>query len=156
MENLWAYVGGVAVVGLIAVAWKPLQRRSRMAVLNQAQADFKMNREVLEAKFFDLASRCGKPRDLRWLGCDWDSDVLYATETQSRLLTAFVGINIRFEAVEGGDMEDVEAVGLLRDATAIFHYQNGMWGSGGRALFNMNPQDAINRLQGQFEPIAES
>lgn len=154
MENLWPYIGVAALIGLIAVAWKPLQRRSKAAVFSQAQVDFKVNREVLEAKFFEMASRSGKPRDLRWLGCDWESDVLYATETQSRLLTAFVGINIRFEAVEGGDMEDVEAVGLLRDATAIFHYQNGMWGTGGRALFNMNPQDALDRLQGQFEPIA--
>ena len=69
------------------------------------------------------------------------------------LLTAFVAVNIRFEAIEGGDMEDVEAVGLLRDAAALFHYQTGSWGTGGRALFNMNPADAISRLNGQYEPV---
>ena len=33
-------------------------------------------------------------------------------------------------------MEDVAAVGNIRDAAAVFHYQNGNWGTGGRALFN--------------------
>jgi hypothetical protein len=69
------------------------------------------------------------------------------------LLTAFVAVNIRFEAIEGGDMEGVEAVGILRDAAAVFHYRKGLWGTGGRALFNMNPEDALERLVGQFEPI---
>jgi hypothetical protein len=50
-------------------------------------------------------------------------------------------------------MEDVAAVSNIRDAAAVFHYQNGIWGTGGRALFNMNPADAVVRLQGQFEPV---
>ena len=72
------------------------------------------------------------------------------------LLTAFVAVNIRFEAVEGGDMEDVEAVATVRDAAALFHYNRGRWGTGGRALFNMNPEDALNRLEGQFEAVSVS
>jgi hypothetical protein len=51
-------------------------------------------------------------------------------------------------------MEDVAAVGNIRDAAAVFHYQNGNWGTGGRALFNMNPEDALDRLQAQFERVA--
>lgn len=141
---------------VFALAWKPLQRRSRAATFNQAKEDFRTQRELLEAKFFDLASQSGKPRDLHWIGCDWDDDVQFAIETHTGLLTAFVSINIRFEAVEGGDMEDVEAVGLLRDAAALFHYQPKGWGTGGRALFNMNATDAMDRLQGQFSPVVES
>jgi hypothetical protein len=64
-----------------------------------------------------------------------------------------VAVNISFEAIEGGDMEDVAAVSNIRDAAAVFHYQKGNWGTGGRALFNMNPNDALDRLQGQFEPL---
>ena len=62
-------------------------------------------------------------------------------------------VTIRFEAVTGGDMEDVEAVGTIRDATAVFHYQKGRWGTGGKALFNMDPQDALVRLEGQYEAV---
>ena len=52
-------------------------------------------------------------------------------------------------------MEDVEAVDTIRDATALFHYDpRGHWGTGGRALFNMDPDDALIRLEGQFEPVS--
>ena len=109
---------------------------------------------MLEAKFFDVAAATGKPRGLRWVDCDWLEEVTYARDRQTGLLTAFVAVNIRFEAIEGGDMEDVAAVGNIRDAAAVFHYERGNWGTGGRALFNMSPGDAIKRLEGQFEPVA--
>ena len=51
-------------------------------------------------------------------------------------------------------MEDVEEVSTVRDAAALFHYQSGRWGTGGRALFNMNPEDAVSKLEGQFEPVS--
>jgi hypothetical protein len=50
-------------------------------------------------------------------------------------------------------MEDLEAVGHFREASAVFHYQNGTWGTGGKALFNMGPIDAVQRLAGQYEPV---
>ena len=77
----------------------------------------------------------------------------FGREVESGLLTAFAAVEIRFEAVEGGDMEEVEAVGTIRDAAALFHYKDGAWGTGGRALFNMNPADALERLNDQYEPI---
>jgi len=158
--GLWWAIGtaaGIAVIGtVIAFAWKPVRRALRRREVARAKRDFKLQREQLEARFFDLASSRGKPRGLRWLECDWQSDVAYARDRESGLLTAFVAVNIRFEAVEGGDMEDVEAVGNIRDAAAVFHYRKGVWGTGGRALFNMNPRDAVSRLQGQYDPVHES
>ena len=65
-----------------------------------------------------------------------------------------MGINIRFEAIEGGDMEGLAAVDTVRDAVALFHFHQGSWGTGGKALFNMNPQDALEKLVAQFEPIS--
>lgn len=109
---------------------------------------------MLEARFFDVARGLGKPRGLRWVDCDWQDGVTFARDKQSGLLTAFVAVNIRFEAIEGGEMEDVAAVSTIRDAAAVFHYRDGVWGTGGRALFNMNPQDAVRQLSAQFSPIA--
>jgi hypothetical protein len=91
---------------------------------------------------------------LRWIDCRWEDNVTFARDKQTGLLTAFVAVNIRFEAIEGGDMEDVAAVDTIRDAAALFHYQNGRWGTGGRALFNLNPDEALIRLENQFEPLA--
>ena len=142
-----------ALLIAMALAAKPLlgwlQRREE----DTARERFRLQREQLEARFFDLASRIGKPRGLRWLDCDWLPDVCFARDTESGLLTAFVAVNISFEAIEGGDMEDVDAVDTVRDAAAVFHFSDGQWGTGGRALFNMNPQDAVARLAGQYSPL---
>ena len=138
---------------LVALLIKPLAKWVELRVAQKAIANFRIMREQLEARFFDKASRLGKPRDLIWLECDWQQNVTFAKDLESGFLTAFVAVNISFEAVAGGDMEDVAAVGTIREAAALFHYNNGQWGTGGRALFNMSPADALVRLQGQFEPI---
>ena len=150
----YAIVGG-AVIALSAwLAWRPVRTWRFQREAQRAMRQFRLQRELLEAKFFDLAAAAGKPRDLRWVECDWQDAVTYARDRKSGMLTAFVAVNIKFEAVEGGDMEGIEAVGNIRDAAAVFHYQYGRWGTGGRALFNMNAHDALIRLEGQFEPVS--
>ena len=155
MSNLILFAIAVPVallLGLLLVA-PQLARRFRRRQEVSAVCLFRMQREQLEAKFFDLARGRGIPRDLRWVDCEWLPEVTWGRSIEDGMLTAFVGVNIRFEAIEGGDMEDVEAVGLVRDAAAIFHFQDGRWGTGGRAMFNMDPVDAIDRLSGQYEPV---
>lgn len=140
-----------AVVGLLAV--RPLARWVRAREARAALAQFRQRREFLEAKFFDLASTLGKPRGVRWKVCDWQPDVAFARDRRTGMITAFVSVNVNFEAIEGGDMEDVEHVGLLRDGCALFHYQNGNWGTGGRVVFNMNPREALLRFEHQYEGV---
>lgn len=154
----WIWGTAIGVVALIAAAVFsiPLARRWKRNEAIHATSQFRQKREVLEARFFDMARSLGKPRGLRWIDIEWLDVVSFARDRQSGLLTAFAGINIRFEAIEGGDMEDVAAVGTVRDAVAVFHYQNGIWGTGGKALFNMNAHDAVDRLVAQFEPVRET
>jgi hypothetical protein len=141
-------------IGLLAILSARLWlERRRAREVQRAMQGFKLQRELLEAKFFDLAASLGKPRGLRWVDCEWLEKVTFARDLSDGLLTAFVAVNISFEAIAGGDMEDVAAVGNIREAAAVFHYRKGRWGTGGRALFNMNPEDAVSRLQGQYEPI---
>jgi hypothetical protein len=158
MDGWTAYLifGGGVLGGLLLAYFvgRRLRRRLALREVRRAVRAFRIQREQLEAKFFDVASSLGKPRGLRWLDCDWLDGVTFARDVNTGLLTAFVAVNIRFEAVAGGDMEDVAAVGTIRDAAAVFHYRRGRWGTGGRALFNMNPQDALDRLGGQFEPVS--
>lgn len=153
---MWPWFIGIGVAVLMAVAGLaiPLAKAWQRRELKYALQTFRLRREMLEARFFDVARGLGKPRGLRWVECDWQNGVSFAREKQSGLLTAFVAVNIRFEAIEGGDMEDVAAVSTVRDAAAVFHFRNGVWGTGGRALFNMNPQDAVRQLSAQFSPIA--
>lgn len=144
----------VCVSALLALLWKRRGHRRRERHVASALALFKIQREQLEAKFFDLACMSGRPRGLRWQDCDWQHGTAFAWDLESGLLTAFVAVNIRFEAIAGEDMEEVTAVSTLRDATAVFHYQRGRWGTGGKALFNMNPTDAVARLGPQCEPVS--
>lgn len=148
---LAAILGLVVIVVMVSAI--PLARWLQRREVAAAQSSFTRQREALEARFFELAAISGKPRGLRWVKCDWQPLVAWAREARTGLITVFVSIELHFEAIEGGDMEDVAAVSTVRDACAVFHYQRGRWGTGGKALFNMNASDATTRLQGQFIPL---
>ena len=115
---------------------------------------FRLRREILEAKFLDLASARGKPRGLRWKHVEWKEGLQFAQDRKTNLLTAFAAVEIYFEAIEGEDMEDVAAVSDIREASALFHYKDGAWGTGGKALFNMDPESAMTHLEDQFLRIS--
>jgi hypothetical protein len=128
---------------------RPWRRREERA----AAARWHEEESALKTQFLTLARSAGKPRGLQWSECEWTEAILFARERETGLLTALVGLVVRFEPVVGGEMEDVEAASLPRDTTAVFHYRKGRWGTGGRALFNMSPEEALDRLSGQFEPV---
>lgn len=155
MTITWMHAIAIIVVAvmIVCVSVIPLANRWRKHQSRRASDQFRRRRKMLEAQFFELAKSLGKPRGLRWRECEWSDDVTFARNKTSKMLTAFVGINIYFEAIEGGDMEDVAAVSTIRDAVAVFHYYRGSWGTGGKALFNMNPRDALEKLVAQFEPV---
>ncbi len=149
-----AAVMALAAIGAaVAFLWQPVARLLGRREARIAMGRFRLQREQLEAEFVKRASSLGKPRGLRWSHCEWQDGVKFGRELQSGFVTALVGVNIRFEAIEGEDMEGVEAVSMVRDASALFHYHRGRWGTGGRALFNMNPADALSKLAGQIEPL---
>lgn len=154
MISVWWWLALIAIVVVLGTLAIPFARAWERRETRHAVQSFRLRREQLEARFLDLARSQGKPRGLRWLDCDWLETTTFARDKSTGLITAFVGVNIRFEAIEGGDMEDVAAVSTLRDAVAVFHYQAGQWGTGGRALFNMNPEDAVTRLVSQYERLS--
>lgn len=153
MQWLWWIVGGVALFAALGSLLIVAARRWERQQVRRAIQSFRHRREQLEARFYDLAKAQGKPRGLRWIACDWLDATTFARDRATGLITAFAGVNVRFEAIEGGEMEEVAAVGTVRDAVALFHFQSGGWGTGGRALFNMNPEDAVTRLADQYEPL---
>ncbi|HTQ40297.1 MAG TPA: hypothetical protein VMJ32_14825, partial [Pirellulales bacterium] len=108
----WIVAGLLFVAGIILGAlWakkKSLGGRKRQ--LAEAQLQFHRMREQLEAKFLQRAGLTGKPRGLRWADCEFENDVTYARDRKTRELSAFVSVSIKFEAIPGGGMEEVEAV----------------------------------------------
>jgi hypothetical protein len=139
------------VAQLLTACTRPWRVREERAALALWQQD----ESALKVQFLNLARAAGKPRGLRWTDCEWTPSFLLARERETGLLTALVGLVVRFEPIEGGEMEGVEAASMPRDTTALFHYRKRRWGTGGRALFNMSPDEARERLAGQFDPVAD-
>ena len=148
----WVWVlGGLAVlaVALLLLGWL----MSRTGSVKDALARFRRQREHLEAAFFQAAATSGKPRGLRWKDCEWEDEVAFARERQTGRLAALAAVTIAFEAIEGGEMEGVAAVGNLRNASAVFFFDAGRWHTTGRAIFNLNPGEAIEHFKGQYERL---
>jgi hypothetical protein len=149
-----AIVAGVAGAA-VAIAVRPLRAARRAEQLARVQRDFHRQREQLEAKFIDRAAASGKPRGLLWANVSFDDDVIYVRDRRNRRLKALVAIEVSFEAVEGGGMEDVEAVSNVRAATAEFLHDGGRWCTEGRVLFNLAPAAAVKYLSADLELVAE-
>lgn len=128
-------------------------RRVRRTAEKAARAFDRRRPELAEA-FRAAAEATGKPRGLVWKRCDLaEAPPLIARDKATGELVALVGTTIAFEAVEGGGMEEVEAVGDLRDATAVFHWRDGGWQTDGRAVFNHSPEQTLQRYAGSLHRV---
>ncbi len=145
---------GAALVIVLARRRTDANRRSQLI---EAQHQFRRSREQLEAKFLDRAAATGRPRGLRWADCEFENDVTYARDRQTGVLSAFVAVTIKFEAIAGGGMEEVEAVGNAKYATAVFNFDpKRHWITDGRAIFNLNPSEAVRRYQDTLELVGQN
>ena len=81
--------------------------------------------------------------------------MLLARDRATGQLVALVGVTISFSAIEGGGMEDVEAVGNLRAATAVFNWNGRQWTTDGRAVFNLEPREVLDRYKDSLDPVSE-
>lgn len=109
------------------------------------QTSFIDNQSALQQRFLSIVSQSGKPKGLTWKSCQFDETIIWAIEKQSANLHALLSTVIHFDAIAGGPMEDVEAVGNARIATAIFFYHGEGWDTRGDILFNLDPHDVLVR-----------
>ncbi len=156
----WIIAGLVGLVAGIGLGIWIVKRRlmgQRRHEFTEAQSQFRRMREQLEAKFLQKAALTGKPRGLRWADCEFENDVTYARDRQSGQLSAFVAVSIKFEAIEGGGMEEVEAVQQRKYGTAVFRYdRKHLWVPDAQPMFNLDPNEAVRRLHDTLEPVVRS
>jgi hypothetical protein len=146
----WLLLPAVAVAAALVVAELLARRRPTPT---QALALFQRQRPELEAAFRTAAAATGKPRGLVWTGCAFAGEPLLARDRQTGQLVALVLVTIQFEAVAGSDMEGWEAVGRPRHASAVFVCRRGRWTTDGRAVFNLDPDEALRLFSRQYEPL---
>src|SRR5262249_57355931 len=121
--------------------------------VERARELFLLQRERLEGKFLSVAAGTGKPRGLRWKHCAFEQELELARDRSTGQLVALVPVTVQFEAIQGSDMEGLPAVGNLRNASAVFYFQRGQWHTAGRAVFNLNPDEALDHFQKQYERV---
>jgi len=154
---MWKVLLWLSIFVLIALAWLvwALLRPALFARrLQHALSQFWEDRPRLESLFFEKAAATGKPRGLSWKSCAFQNGLVLARDRANGELVGLVGVTIGFEAIEGGGMEDVEAVGNLRAATAVFTWNGTEWGTAGRAVFNLEPHEVLERYPQSLDPIA--
>ena len=158
VENWLYWAGGsftlFALGGwFIAARMLRSKRISPQMLTEDAKHLFHLRREWLEARFFSIASVSGKPRGLMWVDSDFEDEVSFARDRLTGQLRAFVGVTIRFAAIEGGGMEENENVGRLRAATAVFLLDGNEWVTQGRVIFNLSPEQAIQHFREELELV---
>jgi hypothetical protein len=144
---------GLLLVLVLARGWPRLRQRMRGLQKERLAHLFQGRREQLQQEFLKVGAASGKPRGLRWESCDWGQDVFLARDRSCNGYVALMEVAIQFSAIEGGDMEDVEAVALAKNATAVFFFEAGQWHAGGKALFNLNPEEVLDRYRAQYERL---
>lgn len=138
---------------MLAAICRRCARNAKSIARREAMRDFDENRSVLAAEFFHAAATSGKPRGLRWTACDIAGPPLFALDEYRDELYALVAVTVSFAAVAGGGMEEVEAVGNLRSATAVFIHRGNQWSTDGRVVFNLEPHEALKHFQATLQPL---
>ena len=154
MDWIWL-VGAVLLAALVlaGLAWRPLRCFGREVQVERARELFRLQRERIEGQFLTAAQATGKPRGLRWMECQLEVTLELARDRQTGQIVGLVPATIRFEAIEGSDMEGHDAVANLRAASAVFFFERGQWRSAGKAVFNMGPDEALRHFKNQYERI---
>ena len=152
-HTLQVFVLGIAVVFVAQLLWRRWRAAQQRAKRQLAILEFAERRVSLQAEFLQTAGATGKPRGLSWKQCDLHDGPLFATDRVTGELYALIGTTISFEAIPGGGMEDVEAVGNLRAATAVFVYRDDRWTTDGRVVFNLEPEQALEHYQESLQPL---
>jgi hypothetical protein len=144
----------VLAIALLAwLGWATVRPRLFARRVRRVEREFARDRKVLEAEFFQAASLSGKPRGLAWKQCAFQEGVLLGRDRANGEIVGLVGVTIGFEAVEGGGMEDVEAVGNLRAATAVFTHNGPGWTTQGKVIFNLEPREVLERYGESLDAI---
>ncbi|MBX7166890.1 MAG: hypothetical protein K1X74_11220 [Pirellulales bacterium] len=163
MVTLWGILGVPIVFACLAAVfiWRPMRKSLREARFARERREFHRQRERLEARFLQLAANSGRAPHLRWNDCEFSNDVTYARDRRTGRLCAFVGVTIACDQPTAGGLldnpyqEDYGSTAQLREATAVFHYDKGRWHTLGRTVFNLNPDEALQRYKDDFVMLGQ-
>ena len=161
MKNfLIATAVGTALAILAGVFWRKWRKAQLAAKRQLAMLDLReslqQDQASLSSAFLQAASATGKPRGLAWKHVELHGETAFATDRVTGELYAMIDSTVSFTAIEGGGMEEVEAVSNLRSATAVFVHRRGRWETDGRVVFNLDPRQSVEHYQESLELVEPS
>ena len=148
----WLLIFALAIIAWLV--WGLYRRAFFARRVARARHEFQRQHAALEQQFAAAAEATGKPRGLAWKKCVFHGPLILARDRANGELVGLTGVTISFEAIEGGGMEDVEAVGNLRAATAVLQWAGDQWTTQGRAVFNLEPREVLDHYRDNLELIS--
>ncbi len=116
-------------------------------------AAFRPHRDEWVRRWFAAAAAAGKPRGLMWLGFEVAGEPLFVRDGVRVL--ALVPAVVRFEPVPDGELADVPQAREPRTVIAVFEFRRGAWETDGRTVFNLSPQQLVEREPNRYRPLTE-
>jgi hypothetical protein len=146
MGTGWLIVFGV-VLGVTVTAWLVARGPVRHLVeglrFDRARAEFRQQREWLEARFLGALARVDPPEAARWDDARWQDEVRWARDRRSRRLLALIGVEFDPSPFDEN---------APRHATALFEYRKGRWFADGQHVDMLRPDEALLRHR-RYEPV---
>jgi hypothetical protein len=145
-------IWGVVAAGCLIVAFlilrRPVRRFTEELLFDKARAQFRGDREWLEARFLSALARVDGAERERWEDAHWHDEVVWCRDRQTRTLLALIGVHF--------DDPGLDVYGELRPrhATAIFEFRKGRWRTEGHSLDEVRP-DEVTLHSPRFEPVAD-
>jgi hypothetical protein len=115
---------------------------------------FRRERAALLAAFLMAVRATGKPRGLTWVSAEANGEALLVEERPSGRLVALAPVVVRFEPELGSEMEEVPQAREPRPVTVMFTFDRGAWRTAGQAVFNLSPEQVVEKGGGRFAPVS--
>jgi hypothetical protein len=115
---------------------------------------FRRERDSLLAAFLAAARASGKPRGLTWASVEASGEALFVEDRVAGQIVALAPVVVRFEPVPGSEMEDVPQAREPRPVTAVFAFDRGAWRTTGRAVFNLSPEQVVEKGGGRYLAVS--
>jgi hypothetical protein len=143
-------VWGAVLPACLVAGWLmvrgPLRHYQERRGVELARAQFRRQREWLEARFLGALAKVDPGERLRWEDAHWHDEVLWARDRQTRVFLAMIGVH--FDAPEYEEDGDLQP----RHSTALFEYRKRRWFAEGKRLDEVRPDEAVLHLH-RYEPV---
>ena len=146
-SSLWSGLLPICALATWLLFRGPIRSLFESRDVQSAQEQFRREREYLEARFLSALARKDPLERIRWEDAQWQDEVIWARDRQSRRLLALIGLQFENDPGIERDSDDSS-----QHATALFVYRDGRWSTDGDHLDSLQPTEAVIHHR-QIEPI---